>query len=96
MSLSKLAERCKICLYQTECDHKEMECVGFLTRESALESCMNYNMAAQQVSMAIPMSRPTVSMITTDGLTKVYKDELRDQLYSAFGVSNTLLGGKIK
>lgn len=59
MSLSKLAEDCKKCLYVSTCNHKRMEAVGALPlKENAAESA-----ADSAVSAAMPVMRETVTVM---------------------------------
>ena len=76
MGLSKLAAKCRTCLFVDKCGHKEMEAVGFLPEPSMAEP------ASQSVSNPVtePILRETMVIRVNGKPQVVYKDEIERQL----------------
>ena len=84
MSLSKLAEACRVCPFADKCESKRIEAVGCLKSqvEKAAES-----VAAPQIQ---PIARETMTIHVDGKELTVYRDEIERQLqrelYAAFGL----------
>ncbi len=75
MSLSKLAEACRVCPFADRCENKRMEAVG----------CLQYPFSAAAESVAAPLTEPvtreTMTIRVNGREQPVCKDEIERQLY---------------
>ena len=78
MGLSKLSEECKNCPFVNRCKNKRMEALAYMTETKVLANAACPN----SENLAAPLLRETVTIMVNGTPTKVYKDEIEEQLYS--------------
>ena len=77
MSLSKLAERCRVCPFVDECSNKRMEACGILEMTNIAAPSIEPSCA----TMTEPILRETMTIMIDGKPNIVYKDEIEKQLY---------------
>ena len=77
-TLSKMAEKCKVCPDRDKCDHKKMELCAYIEPQIEANSGIGAGMNA-----AMPALRETMQINAGGIMTTVYKDEIEKEIYKA-------------